>query len=238
MSRSLAVKAAVVGTLVFGALVAPTSSAQAQDGILNFDGSVNLYNEPGSEGANLYVDFVTLMGAGGTSNGEIRAGSANTGVFAGVAPGTVGEITDLSISATGVNGTPVNPFVTIGGYTFTLDTAPMADGFGFGPISLGTSPGGTGTTATFGLFGTVTGGSLGATSRTFVGVFTTQFPGQSPIDVFNAIDVRDETFTKTFSATFVLQDAAVVPEPSTYLLLGTGLGALGLVGLRRRRSEG
>lgn len=235
MSRSLAVKAAVVGTLVFGALVAPPTSAQAQDDALNFGGSVNLYNEPGSDGANLYVDFVTLLGMGGTSDGQVRAESANTGIFAGVAPGTVGEISDLSIAATGVNGLPIDPFVTIGGYTFTLDTAPLASGFGFGPISLTSES--TGTRASFGVFGTVTGGALGASSRDFVGIFTTQFPGMTPAQVFAAIDVRDESFSKSFSATFVLQDAAVIPEPSTYLLLGTGLGALGLVGFRRRRSE-
>ncbi len=235
MSRSLAVRAAVVGTFAVGALVAPISTAQAQDeNSLNFTGSVNLYNEPGTGGANLYVDFLSFMGTGGVGDGEIRAVFPNTGVFNDVTPGEVGSISDLSISASGVNGTPINPFVTIGGYTFTLDTAPMADGFGFGPISLDHK--GSYTEASFGVFGTVTGGSLTG-SRQFFGTFTTQFPNMTPEEVFNRIDIEDSSFSKSFSATFVLQDASVVPEPSTYLLLGTGLGALGLVGLRRRRSE-
>lgn len=234
MSRSFAVQAAVVGTLAFGALAAPASSAQAQSDHLNFVGSALLYDAPGSGGANLFIDFLTGAGTQGPPTGTITAVETIDGVFTPeISSGTTGTITDLTVSPGGVVGLPVSPFVTIGGYTFTLTEAPA--GNTFGPISLFGNP--AGTTAFFGVFGTVTGGDFGATTRNFTGLFTAQFAGQSPTDVFNQIN-SGGTLPVSFSANFVIEDAAVVPEPSTYLLLGTGLGALGLVGLRRRRSEG
>ncbi|HEX5568719.1 MAG TPA: PEP-CTERM sorting domain-containing protein [Streptomyces sp.] len=235
MSRSLAVKAAVVGTLAFAALAAPTS-AEAQSR-LNFTGAADLYDAPGSGGTNLFIDFIENGTEEHTPIGTITATRTISGAFASsINVGTTGTITDLTVSPSDVVGLPVSPFVEIGGYTFTLNsTAEAGAGLTFGPITLvGTSAG---TTAYFGVFGTVTGGEFGSTSRNFQGVLTAQFANQTPQQVFNQVN-SGGTLPVAFSAEFVVGEAAVVPEPSTYLLLGTGLGALGLVGLRRRRSEG
>ena len=234
MSRSLAVKAAVVGSLAFAALVAP-SNAEAQSQ-LNFTGSANLYDQPGSGGANLYIDFLRNGTTQGTPDGTIHAEQTLSGPFSSINVGDEGTIFDLVVSSTDVVGLPVDPFVQIGGYTFTLNSTADAEGsLTFGPLALIGSP--AGTTAYFGVFGTVTGGEFGASSRDFTGLFTAQFSGRSPAQVFGQVNTGG-TLPVSFSANFVIEDAAVIPEPSTYLLLGTGLAALGLVGFRRRRSEG
>jgi hypothetical protein len=58
----------MVGTLAFGALVASATMVQAQDR-LNFTGSADLHDVPGSGGSQLFIDFLiggTTSGAGGT----------------------------------------------------------------------------------------------------------------------------------------------------------------------------
>jgi hypothetical protein len=220
----------MVGTLAFGALVASATMVQAQDR-LNFTGSADLHDVPGSGGSQLFIDFLvggTTSGAGGTVN----AVETISGAFdPEITPGMVGQITDLTVDATGVVGTPVDPFVSIGGYTFTLTSSP--DGNVFGPISLNGTP--AGTSGFFGVFGTVTGGDFGTTTRNYTGIFTAQFAGQTPEQVFNAVN-SGGTLPVGFSAEFIIGEASVVPEPSTYLLLASGLGGLGLVSFRRRRS--
>lgn len=235
MSRSLAVKAAVVGTLAVGALLAPTH-LQAQASELNFTGSADLYDAPESGGVNLFIDFLVNGTLEGTPTGTITAIETISGpISSTISVGTTGTITDLTVSPSDVIGLPVSPFVEIGGYTFTLTSTADADGsITFGPISLIGNQ--AGTVGYFGVFGTVTGGEFGTTTRNFSGLFTTQFTGDSPAEVFDQVN-SGGTLPVSFSANFIIEDAAVVPEPSTYLLLGTGLGALGLVGLRRRRSE-
>jgi hypothetical protein len=234
MNRANAFKAAVVGTLALGALAASAAPAQAQGDRLNLTGSANLSNAPGSGGAELFIDF--LLNAS-TPNpnvpGTITAVETINGAFdPEITPGTTGTIRDLTVSMSGVVGTPVNNFVTIGGYSFTLNSTP--EGNTFGPISLVDT--GAGTSAFFGVFGTVTGGDFGTTSRNFTGIFTAQFSDMSPDEVFNAVN-SGGTLPVGFSAEFSV--GSVVPEPSTYLLLGTGIAGLGLFGLRsRRRSTG
>jgi hypothetical protein len=219
----------VVGALALGALVASTTTAQAQTGSrLNFTGSANVANADES-GVNLFIDFLA-EGPGGS----VTAVETVSGVFdPEIVPGmTIGNITDLTVSPTGVVGLPVDPFVTIGGYTFTLTSAP--EGSTFGPISLIGTP--AGTSALFGAFGTVTGGDLGDNVYGFTGIFTAQFANQTPAQVFNAVN-SGGTLPVGFSAEFTV--GSVVPEPSTYLLLGTGIAGLGLFGLRsRRRTSG
>lgn len=219
-SRSVAVRAAVVGSMAFGALVASSTSAQAQDH-LNFTGTAQLSDVAGNPNQ-LFVNFL------GANDGSIFATETIDGAFAAtIVPGTVGTIQDLVVESDGVVGMPIDPFINIGGFSFTLTGAP--NGNTFGPISLFDI--GTGTAGTFGFSGVVTGGAYGDMGRTYRGVFSAQFSGQSPEEVFNQVN-SGGTLPVSFSANIVT--SSVVPEPSTYVLLATGLGALALVGLRRR----
>ena len=225
MNRSVFTKATFVATLVVGAVMAPVSSASAQDR-LNFEGSANLLDQPGSGGVNLLIDFLTGTPptVGGTPTGTVRVVPTTT--IPGIANGAEGVIQDLVSSPTTFVGLPISNFLTIGGYTFSLQSAPS--GSTFGPVTLiGT---GTGTVGIFGVRGVVTGGAYGMTGANYQGVFTAQFAGLTPDQVFDRIN-SGGTLPVSFSAEFT---ASVIPEPSTYALMATGLGFLGFVARRRR----
>jgi hypothetical protein len=223
-------KATAVAALSF---VAFATTAQAQDR-LNFNGSARVADQPGSGGANLLIDFLAGVPepiTPGTPTGNVFAVPTITaGFMPGITNGTAGTIQDLVISSSGVVGLPVNNFLVMGGYTFSVTGAPA--GTTFGPITLVDV--GTGTNAFFGVSGTVTGGNFGATSRSYQGVFTAQFAGLTPAQVFNTINTGG-SFPVAFSAEFVV--ASVVPEPSTYALMATGIGMLGVFAHRRRRTQ-
>lgn len=234
MRFTLALKAAVAGTLALGALTLPASSAEAQDRF-NFNGAVDLYDAPGTGGANLLLDFLVAGATGGTPTGTIRATETLSGDFAAnLAVGQEGVIQDLVITpgAPFVQGLTVGNFITIGPYTFALEGAD--EGNTFGPISLFQI--GRNTQAGFGVFGTVFGGGYGTTGRSFEGTFSAQFAGMTPDQVVATINSGGRLEAVAFSAELVT-GASVVPEPSTYILLATGLGVLGLVGLRRRGTQ-
>ncbi len=228
MHRTFFLKATAVATLSIAAVAATGTTAEAQR--LNFNGAANVQNQPGSAGANLLIDF--LAGAteptiAGTPTGNVFATPTIQPPFsATIMPGTNGVIQDLVASSSNFIGLPVSSFLTIGGYSFSLTNAPS--GNTFGPISLFDI--GTGTLATFGVRGFVTGGAYGTQQVAYQGAFTAQFAGQRPGDVFNAIN-SGGTLPVAFSAEF-----NVVPEPSTYALLATGIGALGVVARRRRQA--
>lgn len=233
MGRSSLAKAVAIGSLALGSVAMAGTAAQAQDR-LNFEGAANLSDAPGSGGTLLFIDFLTDGAVTGPPTGTVVAVETISGAFDPeiVANETEGVITDLTVGAEGVVGLPVNPFLTIGGYTFTLDGA--SEGNAFGPISL--VPVGGSTAGFFGVFGSVTGGDFGTTMRSYEGVFTAQFAGMTPEEVFTAVN-SGGTLPVAFSAEFTIGEAAVIPEPSTYLLVATGLGVLGLIS-RRRRTQG
>ena len=224
MRRSLI----AAGALALGAITMSASVAAAQ-ARLNFEGSARVSDQPGSGGENLLIDFLVAGTTAGTPTGTVMAIETISGEFTPeIAPGTEGVIQDLVVNESGVVGAPISNFLTIGGYTFSLTGAD--DGNTFGPISLFGV--GSNTIAAFGVFGNVTGPDF-MDARNYQGVFTAQFAGQTPEDVFGAIN-SGGTLPVSFSAEFIVAEAQVVPEPSTYILLATGLGGLGLVGLRRR----
>ena len=233
--RSYVMKAAAAGLVAFGALAGTATSAEAQSK-LNFEGAA-LVTDPNPApdvGGTLLIDFLVNGETAGAPTGTVMAVETISGEFESeIMVGEEGVIRDLIVTPTGVEGTPITDFLMIGGYTFSLESTAERSGMGFGPISLFQVGGST--TAAFGVFGTAMGPGFG-NGRNYEGVFTAQFAGDTPAEVIAMID-RGTTTPVSFSAEFIVSDAQVVPEPSTYILLATGLGALGLVGLRRRATQ-
>jgi len=231
MNRTFFIKATAVATLSIAAVAATSSTADAQR--INFIGSVNIQNAANPE--NLLLDFLAgpNQDVAGTATGTIEARPTIQAPFSNtITPGTTGTITDLTISPMGVMNTPVSPFVTIGGYSFSLNSsvqAPTAP-FNFGPIRL-VDDGNGGSFASFSIRGTVTGGVYGNTATPYNGIFSAQFSNLTAAQVFNTINSGGALTARSFSAEF-----NVVPEPSTYALLATGIGALGVVARRRRQA--
>lgn len=228
-------KVATFASLSLGAVAAPAFAQPAN--VLNVVGQAQVSSPGVGSGFPLFIDFLSggayppsMIGNG--MPGNVFSGQA-TGVFSSITGNTNGTIQDLQVSANGTN-TTTNPssaagsFMTIGGYTFSLTGA--GTGSTFGPVTLQDSQGGA--IASFSVNGNVMGNGFNAGS-TYQGLFTAQFVGETSAQVFNQIN-NGGTPIVTFSANFSATPASTVPEPSTYALLASGIGALGLVARRRR----
>jgi hypothetical protein len=204
------------------------TAATAQQSQLNIGGSADFYQVAPGAANNLVIDFLPAGGLAGTVR-TTQFPEDQTGIFAGIAPNTMGVQTDLVFGTAG-SPTPTNtPFtlLVLGGYTFT------ATAFGTGnvpgtPVSLDFLN--NVTVASLQVFGTVTGNGF---NGTFIGGYDTRFPGLTPAQVTSQIE-SNQVLSKSIAATFVVTPTSTVPEPSTYVLLATGIGALGMVARRRR----
>jgi hypothetical protein len=220
------------------AVATVSTSAQAQTGFLNVVGQLQVSSTPGPT-TPLNIDILS-GGAfppstpGFGTAGNVFAGSS-TGIFSGLS-GTSGVMNDIQITGggTGVNtqpNTPNNTLLTIGAYTFEFGPIIPATGgtAQFGPITLEDTP--TGVDARINLRPRITGGAC-VPFCTGDGLLTAQFAGFTSAQLFQAINSGTPSPVVTFSANF---NASVVPEPSTYALMATGVAMLGAFARRRRQ---
>jgi hypothetical protein len=239
MTRTF-LKATAVAAMTLGM----ASTASAQTGFINLVGQLQVSSTPGAT-TPLDIDILSganfpQTGVGFGTTGNVTAGTS-TGIFSGLT-GTNGQMEDLQVTGggTGFNTAPagrLNQFLRIGAYTFNFGAVTQATGgtTNFGPISLEDTQGGVDARIVV-ANATVTGGNC-TPFCTANGILTAQFaqfagPGGSAA-LFNAVNSGTTVGPVTFSANF---NAQVVPEPSTYALLATGIGALGFVARRRRQA--
>ena len=223
-----------IAMAVAGIAMSAVSAGAQSTGFLNVVGQLQVSSTPGAT-TPLNIDFLSGMAfppatVGFGTAGNVFAGTS-LGIFSGLT-GQTGSMRDLQILGGGtstVTAPAGQPLLTIGAFTFNLGVVPATGGtIQFGPVTLEDTP--TGVDTRINLRSTVTGGAC-APFCTYDGILTAQFAGFTAAQLVTTINSGTPTPIVTFSANF---NAAVIPEPSTYVLLATGIGALGLVARRRR----
>ena len=223
-----------VAMAVAGIAMSALSAGAQSSGFLNVVGQLQVSSTPGAT-TPLNIDFLSggafppgTVGFG--VPGNVFAGTS-LGIFSALT-GTAGTMQDIAVLGGGTSTVTVpagSTLLQIGGYTFNFGVAPASGGTAqFGPIALEQTATGVDTRIT--LRSTVTGGAC-TPFCTYDGILTAQFAGSTVEGLITQINSGTPSPVVTFSANF---NAAVIPEPSTYVLLATGIGALGLVARRRR----
>jgi len=206
-------------------------------GTLNFTGNAQLM--PGE--INFKCD---LLGVCSGSNGDffITGGAANSGEFAAIsildrfgqvqdlvgAPGplaipnfaTFTATNDVVLNLTTLFAGVGGPCPPTGSSVCTPTTAPA--------LNVSVTP--TGSVATFSVLANAVRVSTGETTP-YKGLFTLQFT-QPPSTVLASI-ASGSTLDTSYSASFSPQ-ASPTPEPSSWLMIGSGIGLL-LFGVRKQR---
>jgi hypothetical protein len=238
MIRSLIGKAAIASF----ALVAATSAVQAQQsGTVSFTSGIQVTStdangslQPG--GCCVLLDFLTGAGAAGLSTGEVRVLGASSGFFGPLTDGQTGTISDLVVGPVNTTVLTAPIFLQVGGYTFSGAT--FAPG-NVGSILLEATA--NGTRATMNINGTVAGPGIAGPAN-FFGILTTQFTAlygangellinrPTPEQLFAYVDAGNVLRTSTSMEV----SATIVPEPSTYALMGLGLAGMAFFARRRR----
>ncbi len=168
----------------------------------------------------------------GPPNGCIVTGTSTAISFSGgtLGPGQTGSILDLTIG-----GGTVPNFMTFG-------SAPSLH-FDLTSLGPGACPGGTilgsfclsfdGTNTNVSLKAAGTAGDASASTSSWNGSFTTQFPNMTPAQIQAAL-VSQGFVQNTYSAGFSL---TTVPEPTTLGSMALGLMLIGAGAIRRRAAR-
>lgn len=215
--------------MAFGVLAALPASA-APVGTFNIDGC----SGSGVTVTALSINFESVCIQTG-------AGTFVTTADGNITPGLSGTIANLG-----------NPFPA--GFAF-FSVNPGGGSVTFSPVTLGPGSANTNcaappcsivagspfvlngivsTTVFLAVEGTVTDSSG---STTFVGQFSANFAGKSPLQLQQEFLMNGALSATTFAGSFVSQETPVIPEPSTLALAGLGAAFLGISQAMRRWKE-